>query len=80
MKAMSNKHQVLTITHLPQIAAFGKKHFYVYKDDSEAFTSSNIKVLNLAERVDQLAEMIGGKNPTPMAQASAKELLDTYSN
>jgi DNA repair protein RecN (Recombination protein N) len=80
MKAMSNKHQVLTITHLPQIAAFGKKHFYVYKDDSEAFTSSNIKVLNPAERVDQLAEMIGGKNPTPMAQASAKELLDTYSN
>lgn len=80
MKDMSRQHQVLTITHLPQMAAFGSKHLYVYKDNSQDFTTSNIKELKGSQRTQHLAEMIGGANPSSMALASAQELIDNYSN
>ena len=76
MKGMSRSHQVITITHLPQIASFGEKHLFVYKDHSSETSTSNMRVLDAHERVQHIAEMIGGKEPTALAVANAKEMLN----
>ncbi len=75
MQVIAQNHQVICITHLPQMAAKGAVHFYVYKDHSAEKTISKVKQLTEAERLQELAKMIAGANPSPAAQASAKELL-----
>lgn len=75
MREMAAKHQIITITHLPQIAAKGDKHFFVYKENVKGRTISNIKELQKAERITQIAEMIAGASPGKAALESAKELL-----
>jgi DNA repair protein RecN (Recombination protein N) len=75
MKEISDKHQVICITHLPQVAGQGEVHFFVYKDNSSQKTISKIKELEPEERVIELAKMIGGANPSSSAMQSAKELL-----
>jgi DNA repair protein RecN (Recombination protein N) len=75
MKDISTRHQVICITHLPQVAAKGESHYFVYKDNSSDKTISKIKLLNPEERVYELAKMISGANPSPSALSSAKELL-----
>jgi DNA repair protein RecN (Recombination protein N) len=72
---MSLKHQVLAITHLPQIASKGKHHFYVYKEVQQKVTVSHIKKLNVEERQVEIAKMLGGEKPSETALANAKELL-----
>jgi len=76
MKKMSTKMQVLSITHLPQIAAKGKHHFKVYKLDIEEVTYNKLKLLTQEERVQELAQMLGGKKKSASAIAHAKELLN----
>lgn len=75
MQRMSAAIQVFTITHLPQVAARGSKQFKVFKTEAEGRTVSGIKVLSDQERVEELAEMLGGKSLTDSALAHAKELL-----
>ncbi|MCU0401841.1 MAG: DNA repair protein RecN [Algoriphagus sp.] len=75
MKDISENHQVICITHLPQVAAKGESHYFVYKDNSSDKTISKIKLLEPQERVQELAKMIAGANPSASALASAKELL-----
>jgi len=75
MKEMAKHHQLLCITHLPQVAAKGDKHFFVFKDDASERTSSKIKALSLEDRIQHLAEMIGGSNASAHAFESARELL-----
>ena len=75
MKQMSKNMQVITITHLPQIAAKGDVHYKVFKRVYKALVESNIKRLNEEERIDELAEMLGGKEITSSAIAHAKQLL-----
>jgi DNA repair protein RecN (Recombination protein N) len=75
MKAMSAKHQLITITHLPQIAAKGDAHYFVYKDNSAAKTISSIRHLTGEERVEEIAMMIGGAKPSKVARENAQELL-----
>jgi len=75
MKLMAKKHQLITISHLPQIAAKADAHYFVYKDNSSAKTISNIKELSEAERVEEIAKMIGGDTPSKVAFENAKELL-----
>lgn len=75
MKAMSEKHQIISISHLPQIAARGDAHYFVYKDNSAAKTVSAIKLLGQKERVEEIAKMIGGANPSRVALQNAQELL-----
>jgi len=75
MSKMAENHQVITITHLPQIAAKGKAHYYVYKDNQTQTTTSNIKRLNDQERINEIAQMIGGKTPSEKSLESAKELM-----
>ncbi len=75
MKAMSARHQIITISHLPQIAAKGDAHYFVYKDNSASKTVSAIKPLTGNERIEEIAKMIGGANPSRVALQNAKELL-----
>lgn len=75
MKEIAENHQVICITHLPQVAGKGDVHFFVYKDNSSQKTISKIKELDSEERVIELAKMIGGANPSSSALESAKELL-----
>ncbi|MFD2936468.1 DNA repair protein RecN [Spirosoma flavum] len=75
MRHMSHSHQIIAITHLHQIAGQGTAHYFVYKDHSAAKTVSRIKKLTLEERVNEIAQMIGGKNPSPSALKNAREIL-----
>ncbi|HNP76632.1 MAG: DNA repair protein RecN [Cyclobacteriaceae bacterium] len=75
MKAMAQRHQLITISHLPQIAARGDQHYLVYKDNSHRKTTSEVKVLQTEERVEEIAKMIGGARPSELARASARELM-----
>lgn len=75
MKSMADNHQLITITHLPQIAARGDAHYFVFKDSSSKKTISNIKELDKQERVEEIAKMIGGDKPSKAALENAKELI-----
>ena len=75
MKEISKRHQVICITHLPQVAAKGDRHYFVFKDNQSERTVSKIKLLNDSERVEELAKMIAGSNPSSSAVESARELL-----
>lgn len=76
MQQMAQNHQVISISHLPQIAAKGGAHYYVYKDNSSEKTISKMKLLTKEERVMEIAQMIGGENPSETAVKSAKEMLE----
>ncbi|MGZ3899234.1 MAG: DNA repair protein RecN, partial [Bacteroidia bacterium] len=75
MSRMGKTMQVITITHLPQIASKGMHHLFVYKKDDDEKTSSFIKELNKEERVTEVAKMLSTGNPTQSALKNAKELL-----
>ena len=76
MSTMSKNMQVIAITHLPQIAAKGDHHFKVYKKELNKQTITDIKVLAKEERVDELAEMLSGKEIADSAILHAKQLLN----
>jgi len=75
MKKMSESTQVITITHLPQIAAKGNVHYRVYKDNSGIQTETFIQRLNSEERILELAQILSGKKITEAALMNAKELM-----
>jgi len=76
MQQMSVNMQVITITHLPQIAAKGKQHYKVYKQDIENNIVTRLKELTEIERIDEIAEMLGGKEISKTAIEHAKQLLN----
>lgn len=67
--------QVISITHLPQIAAKGSHHYKVLKEETENGTISHMKELNNQERIEEIAQMLSGSDITQAALANAKELL-----
>ncbi len=75
MKEMAKNHQIITITHLHQIAAKAEKHYFVFKEDTETRTISRIKELSYEERLQEIAQMISGTKNSAAALQSAKELL-----
>jgi DNA repair protein RecN (Recombination protein N) len=75
MKEMAKNHQVISISHLPQFAAGGDAHYFVYKDHSSDRSVSKIRLLKNEDRITEIAKMIGGENPGVSAVESAKELL-----
>ncbi|TAE23399.1 MAG: DNA repair protein RecN [Cytophagales bacterium] len=75
MRDMAHSHQIIAITHLPQIAAQGTRHYFVYKDHSADRTVSRIRQLTVDERVHEIAQMIGGKNPSANTVKNAREIL-----
>jgi DNA repair protein RecN (Recombination protein N) len=76
MQDMSQYMQVFTITHLPQIAAKGAHHFKVFKVDNDASTATQLKKLNTNERLEEIAQMLSGKEITETAKQHAQQLLN----
>ena len=75
MKSMSEKRQVLSVTHLPQIASKADIHFRVFKSESNDRTTSEIVKLNMEGRIEEIAKMLSGKKITKTSISNAKELL-----
>lgn len=77
MDEMGNNHrQVISITHLPQIAALGKNHYKVSKTETPNGTFSKMTPLNEQQRIEEIAQMLSGSNITKAALANARELLN----
>jgi DNA repair protein RecN (Recombination protein N) len=76
MKSMSSYMQVMSITHLPQVAAKGEYHYKVYKEEISGKTLTQLKMLSSNERIEEIAEILGGKTLSASALAHAKELLN----
>jgi DNA repair protein RecN (Recombination protein N) len=79
LSSAAQKMQVITITHLPQIAGKAQHHYSVFKQSKNNVTYSNIKFLDPQERVVELAKMIGGREITVASIAAANELLTSHS-
>ena len=75
MQLLAHNHQVIAITHLPQIAAHGIQHLLVYKQNIDNQTFTNIKQLDMQEREQMIATMMSGENRTESAVAAAREML-----
>ncbi len=76
MSSFAAKHQIIAISHLPQIAARGDSHYFVYKDNSAKRTTTHIRKLEATERVTEIAKMIGGAKPSTLAIENARELME----
>ena len=76
MKDLSKHHQLICITHLPQIATAGSTHFYIYKDNSKGVTRTRIRKLNGEERIVEIAKMLSGDKLTDAAMANARALIE----
>ena len=75
MKELSQHLQVITITHLPQVAGKGDQHFKVYKQDEADSTITHITQLTAEQRLNEVARMLSGSNITPEALANARTLI-----
>ena len=75
MQDLGTKMQVISITHLPQIASKGKYHYFVYKEDTSERTLTHIRCLTDAERIDEIARLLSGSEKTRAAYDNAKALL-----
>ena len=72
--------QVISITHLPQIAARGTNHYKVYKEETNNGTTSRMKELQMEERTNEIAQMLSGADITEAARHNAAELLKLCNN
>lgn len=79
LQKLGNAHQVISITHLPQIASKGSAHYFVYKENTAERTYTRIKKLEPTERITEIAKMLSGNPPSPNALANAQELLTVFS-
>ena len=75
LRRMGQSRQVIAITHLPQIAAYGEQHIKVYKQDTNKRTETHIRPLTPEERITEIATMLSGNTPTPSAIKNAHELI-----
>ena len=76
LRSLGQKHQVLAVTHLPQVAACGEQHWQVRKSSEGEQTVSSIRVLSAEERVEEIARMLGGETLTATTRSHAAELLE----
>lgn len=76
MQGMGTSLQLISITHLPQVASKAAHHFFIYKDNEGARTQSHIKVLSNKERVTEIAKMLSNDKVTPEALKAAEVLLN----
>ncbi|MBK6730513.1 MAG: DNA repair protein RecN [Bacteroidetes bacterium] len=75
LEKLSVNHQVIAITHLPQIAAKGKHHLKVFKQIEKNNTTTHLRLLNKEDRIQEIALMLSGENPSKAAFENAKELM-----
>jgi DNA repair protein RecN (Recombination protein N) len=76
LKELSNRHQMVCITHTPQVAARADQHYFVFKKVHENRTITNVRPLDPAERVRSIAVMLSGNPPSESALATAGELVN----
>ena len=75
LKSIAKDHQIVCITHLPQIACLGDHHYKIEKTSDEISTETTVVPLSEEERVEELARLLSGTNITDAARQQAKELL-----
>jgi DNA repair protein RecN (Recombination protein N) len=75
LAGMGRTMQVINITHLPQVAALGDRHFFVYKNDSTDSTITHLRLLSDEERVQEVARLISGSEITDAAIQHARTLF-----
>lgn len=80
LSGMGKYMQVVNITHLPQVASRGTKHYHVYKDDIDNSTFTRVKLLTAEERILEVARLLSGSEVTEAAMRNARELLDSAAN
>ena len=76
LATISKRMQVISISHIPQLASKGQQHYKVYKETQDGITNTKIAVLNTDQRLVEIAEMLSGKNPSEAAVQNARELLN----
>ncbi len=79
LDALSKKHQLICITHLPQIARYGDHHYFICKQVKKGRTITTIRPMDTEERIEEIARMLGGEKITPTALEHARNLLATRS-
>jgi DNA repair protein RecN (Recombination protein N) len=75
LSGMGKYMQVINITHLPQVASRGTRHYHVYKDDTDNSTFTRVKLLSPEERIFEVARLLSGSEVTETAMKNARELL-----
>jgi len=80
LAGMGKYMQVINITHLPQVASRGTKHYHVYKDDTDDSTFTRVKLLSTDERILEVARLLSGSEVTETAMKNARELLKAADN
>jgi DNA repair protein RecN (Recombination protein N) len=75
MQAMARRHQVICITHQPQIAGKADAHYFVYKESKDGKVTTNVRILSREERINHIAQMLSGEKPTAAALENARELV-----
>jgi DNA repair protein RecN (Recombination protein N) len=78
MQEMATRHQIISISHLPQIASRADAHFFVFKEQAHNRTITSIKMLRPDERIAEIAQMIGGARPSAKAVENAREMLNMH--
>tara|TARA_Y100000385_G_C13096062_1_gene641393 strand:+ start:1392 stop:3062 length:1671 start_codon:yes stop_codon:yes gene_type:complete len=73
---LSEKYQIITITHSPQVAAYGDEHFFIYKEDTSERSYTKVRKLDEDGRINEIAHMLSGNPPTPSAVTNARELME----
>jgi DNA repair protein RecN (Recombination protein N) len=75
LRELSTAHQLITITHQAQIAAKASTHFFIYKEVFENRVRTNVRMLNMDERITAIASMLSGEKPTAAALQNAREMV-----
>ena len=75
MQGMARAHQIICITHQPQIAGKADAHYFVYKDTKGSKVTTNVRLLSKEERINHIAQMLSGEKPTAAALENARELV-----
>jgi len=76
LQKLSKSHQLICITHLPQIASIGDTHYRVYKEHGKTKTTSHIERLNVEARIVEIGSILSGMPPSKQAMANARQLID----
>ena len=76
LRKIAERHQIICITHLPQIAAYGTSNYRIWKHSDEVMTYTSVDPLSPDEKVREIARLLGGENITPTTLKSAKELIE----
>ena len=78
LRKIASDHQIVCITHLPQIAAAGTSNYRIYKNSDETSTYTHVEELSEEEKINEIARLLGGDNITETTMESARELIQSF--